>query len=211
MRTGQDVRFHRCPNLGDDKQTRLVQALIHASRCLAFRELVALYSWCLEKRRTLGAQITKYALDHPRSRVATAIRYANPRFGSIAEVEAGILLRRAQLPFMCNPHMPGRKRVDFLVCRRVIVEIDGYTYHHQPSQFIADRQRDRSWQRSGLPVLRFAAEELADAAGFIAEIRKQLQCAVPKLKAQVKAAEALLREGTFECQDAFRYETHSRI
>lgn len=211
VRTGKDVRFHRCPNPGDDKQTRLVQALIHAARCLPFRELVALYSWCLSKRRHLARQVREYAAEHPRSRVALAMRYANERYGSIAEVEAGILLRRARLPHICNPEMPGRRRVDFLVSRRIIVEIDGYTYHHQRPQFSTDRQRDRTWQQWGLPVLRFTAEELADGAGFIADIRKQLSCSVPRKKRQVAAAEALVYAGGVEWEEADWYAASDEI
>lgn len=43
---------------------------------------------------------------------------------------------------------------------QMIVECDGYQYHSDKSQFIADRKRDRNLKRAGYDVYRFAGAEL---------------------------------------------------
>jgi very-short-patch-repair endonuclease len=51
--------------------------------------------------------------------------------------------------------IPGVGRVDLLVEGRVVVEIDGYTYHSDARQFAADRRRDAQLAALGYRVLRF--------------------------------------------------------
>ncbi len=53
-------------------------------------------------------------------------------------------------------HIPGVGRVDFLIGTRLVVEVDGFSYHSNPAQFEADRRRDALLSQLGYRVLRFS-------------------------------------------------------
>lgn len=55
----------------------------------------------------------------------------------------------------------GRYRLDFAhLPTKTAIELDGFTYHHDPDKFQSDRQRDRELTRAGWRVVRFASAEL---------------------------------------------------
>lgn len=51
-------------------------------------------------------------------------------------------------------------RVDFLIGRRLVVEIDGAAYHTDPAAFERDRRRDALLSRLGYRVLRFSYHQV---------------------------------------------------
>lgn len=53
-----------------------------------------------------------------------------------------------------------RKRVDFLIGRRLVVEIDGAEYHIAPERFEADRTRDAEFTAINYIVLRFSYNQV---------------------------------------------------
>ena len=53
-----------------------------------------------------------------------------------------------------------RKRVDFLIGRRLVVEIDGAEYHIDPERFEADRTRDAELTAISYIVLRFSYNQV---------------------------------------------------
>lgn len=57
-------------------------------------------------------------------------------------------------------------RVDFLVDRSLVVEVDGRAYHSESQRFEEDRYRDQTLTLKGYRILRFPAKQVfADAAG----------------------------------------------
>jgi very-short-patch-repair endonuclease len=54
----------------------------------------------------------------------------------------------------------GEKRVDFLIGRRLVVEIDGAAYHIDPERFEADRTRDAELTALNYIVLRFSYNQV---------------------------------------------------
>jgi very-short-patch-repair endonuclease len=54
----------------------------------------------------------------------------------------------------------GGKRVDFLIGRRLVVEIDGAAYHIDPERFEADRTRDAELTALNYIVLRFSYNQV---------------------------------------------------
>jgi very-short-patch-repair endonuclease len=54
----------------------------------------------------------------------------------------------------------GDKRVDFLIGRRLVLEIDGAEYHTAPERFEADRTRDAELTARGYIVLRFSYRQV---------------------------------------------------
>jgi len=64
------------------------------------------------------------------------------------------------LPLHRQEQVPGVGRVDFLIGRRLIVEIDGAQYHTDPERFEADRHRDAVLSSKGYRVLRFSYRQV---------------------------------------------------
>jgi very-short-patch-repair endonuclease len=75
-----------------------------------------------------------------------------------------------------NRHDDGRE-VDFRwPAHRLLVEVDGWTYHRTRRAFAADRRRDRAALAAGDRVARFTAGEVTDAPAMVAaELRRLLR------------------------------------
>ncbi|PZS09230.1 MAG: hypothetical protein DLM64_11005 [Solirubrobacterales bacterium] len=71
------------------------------------------------------------------------------------------LLRKAGLPRPAVNASLGRYEVDFLWrAERLVVEIDGFTFHRERGAFEADRHRDAELKAAGFTVLRFTWRQL---------------------------------------------------
>ena len=70
-------------------------------------------------------------------------------------------LRRVGLPVRSQVWVAPDIRVDLLVGKRVVVELDGY-YHAEPGQFARDRARDARLTAMGYHVLRFTYWQVMD-------------------------------------------------
>ena len=58
---------------------------------------------------------------------------------------------------------------------RVIVEVDGYSYHRVHRVFVSDRERDVVLKLAGWTVLRFTYEHVTGGASWVAEaIRRSM-------------------------------------
>jgi very-short-patch-repair endonuclease len=70
-------------------------------------------------------------------------------------------LRDARLP-LPETNVPfGRFEADFLWRReRLVVEVDGYTFHRGPAAFKRDREKDLAFRGAGLDVLRFTGDHV---------------------------------------------------
>jgi very-short-patch-repair endonuclease len=56
--------------------------------------------------------------------------------------------------------IPGVGRVDFLLGSRLVIEVDGTTFHDRGSQFENDRRRDAELSARGYRVLRFSYRQI---------------------------------------------------
>jgi very-short-patch-repair endonuclease len=65
-----------------------------------------------------------------------------------------------RLPIRRQVTVPGVGRVDFLIGDRLIVEVDGATYHTDPEAFERDRRRDALLSARGYRVLRFSFRQV---------------------------------------------------
>ena len=67
-----------------------------------------------------------------------------------------------------NTHIEGIE-VDFVWrAERLIVEVDGYTYHRSPESFENDRERDVTLTLAGWRVLRFTWAQIVGRGGWVA-------------------------------------------
>jgi hypothetical protein len=70
----------------------------------------------------------------------------------------------------------GRYRVDVMLAPTLVVEVDGYAYHHSPEQVMEDERRRRRLRLGGVEVLVYTWREIAyDWAHCLAEVRTALR------------------------------------
>lgn len=84
----------------------------------------------------------------------------NPHSGSIYE---SILRFRLQLHGFLptsQVHIAGVGRVDFLLGRHLVIEVDGWETHRTREAFEEDRRRDAELARRGYTVLRFTTRQI---------------------------------------------------
>jgi hypothetical protein len=82
--------------------------------------------------------------------------------------QAGIVPLGVEVPMGDD----GRYRVDVLLAPTLVLEVDGYAYHHTPEQVMEDERRRRRLRLSGVEVLVYTWREIAyDWAHCLAEVR----------------------------------------
>lgn len=100
-------------------------------------------------------------LRGPGSRQALQrLALASPRARSPLETLARLQLHDAGVPFEDGVVVPHVGEVDLLVDGRLVMELDGYTYHEDDFQFAKDRTRDRELVRQGYRVARFTRKDV---------------------------------------------------
>lgn len=104
--------------------------------------------------------------------VAITERARRPRLDSPLEVAFYDALPSHLKSAVTTQHQIGKYRVDFAFTdSRVVVEVDGKTYHSDEKAFTKDRKRDRDLTAQGWRVLRFASDEVfADATKCTREV-----------------------------------------
>jgi very-short-patch-repair endonuclease len=146
-------------------------ALLHASRCLPAREVVALVDAALNRRLIT---VPELAALRPRAGKLVfdgLLRAVDGRSQSIPETFARIALHAAGFSLEPQVRIVGVGSVDLLVEELVVVELDGFAYHGDRAQFREDRRRDRALQLIGVPVLRFTYGDAVDAVDrLVAEV-----------------------------------------
>ena len=93
------------------------------------------------------------------------------RAESIVEVDAQHLLRTHGIAYDAQVFLPGIGRVDFLLGRFLIVEIDGFAFHSKREDMLRDRTRNNLSAVRGYTVLRYMPEHIwFDPGRVISEI-----------------------------------------
>lgn len=105
-------------------------------------------------------------------RLRRALRLVDPRCESPIETVLRLgLIRRGIGPFLLQYSPDERRRVDFLLGARLIVEADGVAYHDPE----ADAIRDAAFRSLGYIVLRFSYERIVfDLEAVLDEIAEAL-------------------------------------
>lgn len=99
------------------------------------------------------------------------VRAAADGAASVAERQALAALRSARIGGWRPNHRVGRFLVDIaFVEARLVIEIDGWAWHHDPERFQADRSRQNTLILAGWRVLRFTWVDLQEPDAVIAQI-----------------------------------------
>jgi very-short-patch-repair endonuclease len=162
--------------------TAPIRTVVDLAQVLAFRELQGVYE---------EAQVQR--LVHPSDLRSVLERssgiHGAPAIRALAELDRGpaptrseaearmlALLRAAGLPPTDVNVRVGRHEVDFLWRpERLVVEVDGFTYHASRAAFERDRLRDANLQAAGYRVVRITWRQLQERpAAVIARLAQAL-------------------------------------
>jgi very-short-patch-repair endonuclease len=172
------IRVHRVCSL-DRRDTRLLEripiispalTLLDIAVDLSDRELERAFDEGVATRKVNATAVRAVLDQHPRRPGAARLRALAAPGRSLtmtrSESEERFLelVRKADLPRPQVNARIGRFEVDFCWHReRVIVEIDGYSFHSSQAALERDHRRDAELQQMGFLVIRILARELIEA------------------------------------------------
>lgn len=165
--------------------TTVVRTVLDLCRWLPLAEAVAAADSALRSRRLSLGQLVGGCCDLPagrgRDRVAQVVRMVDPACGSVLESLCRVLFLLAELPSFCSQLVIRHEhavigRVDFAWPeQRVVVEVDGYTFHAGRDSYRADRRRTNALVLAGWRVLRFSWEDITERPDVVvAQVRAAL-------------------------------------
>jgi very-short-patch-repair endonuclease len=177
----QGVRVHRVRSLCSDEVTALrgvplttrARTILDLAGTGTTRELEQALAAAVRADRRQAAKLRRLLQRHPRHAGSGRLRLLlgaldaareEPLFlRSQAEERMLRMARSARLPpFRTNTRIAGLE-VDFVwPAQRVIVEVDGYSFHGSAPAFHRDRDRDCTLAAHGYQVLRFAWRQLTE-------------------------------------------------
>ena len=150
---------HRYP--GTRSLVGVVGCLIH----LTHTESPRVTFTCIESALHLG-KMSRAEWRRASTRLPRALRrrlaVASILSESGGESLASWGLTGAGIIFTQQVHSPGVGRVDLLVGRSLVIEIDGAEFHTTREKFEEDRRRDAVLSALGFRVLRFSYTQVAD-------------------------------------------------
>ncbi len=150
----------------------LPTAIRHLPADLDHAHLVAVLDSAVRARSTTTAQLAAGFGGTPR--LLRVMRLIDPSAESGTESIARVRMLEAGIEPRCQAKI-GRWRVDFLISRRVVVEVDGREFHDDESTFTRDRRKAAELTALGLHVLHFSyAQVLYDWPTCLAAIRRAL-------------------------------------
>jgi very-short-patch-repair endonuclease len=158
------IRIHRSRQLEHSlnagvRVTTPIRTLVDLARTVGSRDLERAVEEAEVKRL-----VARKDVDALRGRLREAARGRRPSLTrSEAERRLLRLIRAAQLPAPATNVRVGHHEVDLLwPDERVIVEVDGFAFHHTRAAFERDRARDRALHAAGYVVLRITWRQLIE-------------------------------------------------
>lgn len=132
----------------------VADALVHASRCLSREAFFAAYesAWCLGLIGAADRVAIRSALP---ARLRRVVDIARGDADSGLESLLRLRLADRGIRLDCQVWIAGVGRVDFVLARRIILEVDGRENHDGPSKRHKDLVRDAAAAAAGYETLRF--------------------------------------------------------
>lgn len=110
-------------------------------------------------------------------RLTALLSTTDIRSESITESITRFRLHCLGIEAQLQVRISGVGRVDMLIGNRLVIEVDGYTYHSDPVQFESDRRRDAQLSIRGYRVLRFSYKQIM---GHWSEVRAAITAAMAR-------------------------------
>ena len=139
-------------------QTAL-QAVSQMATCVS-PELVVAAADSAIRTGAFDAAAWGSAIEPLPQQLRTLLSEADGSVESITESVFRFRCRRLGLRMRSQVSIPGVGRVDFLIGTRLVVEVDGYSYHSNPDRFENDRRRDARLSALGFRALRFSYRQV---------------------------------------------------
>ena len=175
-RPSKQITLHRSDAAGGDLFAEPLAALADLATCVEPRYLVAVADAAVAKG--LLSRDDLLTLPHAtrglREWLALTVDQRSQSF-----IES--LMRHALVSAGFDPgvqvHMVGVGDVDFLL-GRLVIECDGYEFHHELSDFANDRRRDQILVAQGYAVLRFTYWDCVHRMDHVVETIRQVAARV---------------------------------
>ncbi len=148
---GHAARVHRLAGVCRDGVDDVSTALAVAMRCMTIEEVVCSLDSALN-RGQISLSTAERVLSGRRGRAIVA--RAEGRSESGIETLARLRLRALGISLRVQVPIAGIGRVDILVGDRLVIELDGDTWHSTAEQREADRRRDSALVARGYLVIR---------------------------------------------------------
>lgn len=160
----------RCSALRHPPVDSLWHTILTAAHCCEVDELVAVLESAM--RRGVAQEDILAAAGHGNARLRRAAGLLEQGAESGAESIARVRLRALRVPMRIQARI-GRWPVDLLLGERLVIEIDGRSYHSAEHDFLRDRVKDRELHELGCTVMRFTYSEIMrDWEACFAQIRR---------------------------------------
>lgn len=139
-------------------------ALRQVARCQPIEYVLAIVDSALARREGREPLLSRHRwaeLASEFGELEPLLREVDPRSESGTESVFRIrLLIRCGLRPRSQVEVMGVGRIDFLLGRRLVIEVDSERFHANPVQYRADRRRDALLSARGFRVLRFTYEQV---------------------------------------------------
>lgn|SRR5690625_803368 len=119
-------------------------------------------------------QVLKLLQNSKHAQPIRAVRLASGSSQSVLESLARIELVMAGFKVKPQFHIDGVGYVDLLVEEKIVVELDGFSYHGDRKEFRNDRARDRLLTQKGFYILRFAYEDVINSPEVVVQDVRRL-------------------------------------
>lgn len=159
--------------VGEGVTVSPTQALAHAARCLSPHSHLVVADAMLNR----GLMSQEDVATLPRSvasRRDWLLGHMDGRAESAGETIARIELVEAGLRCWPQARIESVGRVDLLVAGKVVIEVDGHSYHSDQRAFQSDRDRDRRLTEQGFRVLRFTHGQVVAGGAVVEPARRAL-------------------------------------
>jgi very-short-patch-repair endonuclease len=162
-----------------DAATRLrvsvADALYQVAECASMEDFIVCADSALHQKKVDHRTLTGLLCRLPAS-FGDARMLWDARAESGIESMARLRLRAAGIPVRVQVAIPTLGRVDLLVGRRLVVELDGKEFHTGEERFESDRRRDLDLAIRGYSVLRFSYQQvLNEWPSCLAAIRAHME------------------------------------
>lgn len=159
-RRSDDAEVHRRKHCGSGLLVPLVCAVADTLCCMPPVQALVVVDSAIRDRKTTVPAIEACLRGPGSVRPRQLLRLADGRSGSAPETVVRAALVLAGLEVEPQVKIPGVGRVDLLVDKWLVVEVDGYEFHSGREQYRNDRRRANALVAQGYVLLRFSYEDV---------------------------------------------------
>jgi very-short-patch-repair endonuclease len=145
---------------GPGNYVAVLDCVLHAIRCRPRLEALVIAESAVRRKAVTRDQLLELLPGRRNGVRREVVRSIGDDADSPLEVIARDLFRTAGLHVETQVQVRGVGRVDMIVERCLIVELDGFDFHWDRASFRKDRKRNNAAVLSGYPSLRYLFEDL---------------------------------------------------